>query len=156
MSLPWWEFVARAISVYFFILLILRLSGKRQVAQLSPFDFVLLLILSNAVQNSINGGDNSLVGGMISAFVLVTLNWLVGYAVFRNKKIENLVDGTPEILIHNGKLNEHALLRQKISHHDLDTILRQNNCIGIGEVRFALIEPNGHISVIKKPTTTHE
>ena len=85
MAIPAWELVLRGVLVYGFLLLLLRLTGKRQVGQLAPFDLVLLLVLSNAVQNSMNGGDNSLVGGLISATTLVLLNLVIGYATYRSK-----------------------------------------------------------------------
>ena len=84
-SLPhWWEFIVRAVVVYLFLLVLLRLTGKRQVGQLAPFDLVLLLVLSNAVQNSMNGGDNSITGGMILAATLVGINSGVGWLTFRS------------------------------------------------------------------------
>ena len=83
-----WEFPLRAVIVYVFLLVLLRVTGKRQFGQMTPFDLVLLLVLSNAVQNSMNGGDNSITGGMILATTLVGLNWLVGYATFRSKRLE--------------------------------------------------------------------
>src|SRR5260221_12184148 len=98
------ELIARAVIVYMFLLVLLRITGKRQVGQLAPFDLVLLLILSNAVQNSINAGDNSLVGGLISAVTLVTLNFVVAVATYRSKTLEALIEGRPQILIHNGQL----------------------------------------------------
>src|SRR3981189_1489560 len=91
----WWEFLVRAIVVYGFLLVLLRLTGKRQVGQLSPFDLVLLLVLSNAVQNAMNGGDNSLLGGIISAVPLVSLNYFVGLGTYRSKRLEALVEGRP-------------------------------------------------------------
>src|SRR6267142_365917 len=119
-SLPhWWEFVVRAVIVYGFLLVILRLTGKRQVGQLAPFDLVLLLVLSNAVQNSMNGGDNSLVGGMISAITLVGINYFVGVATFRSKKLEALIEGRPQVLIHNGMLYEDVLKAAQLTHHEL-------------------------------------
>src|SRR5436190_995143 len=105
MSLVWWEFVLRGIIIYVFLIGLLRLTGKRQVGQLAPFDLVLLLVLSNAVQNSMNGGDNSVSGGMILACTLVGLNWLVGWITYRNKTFERLVEGRPEILIHGGHVD---------------------------------------------------
>src|SRR5215470_8456949 len=87
LAIPWFEFVLRAAIVYVFLLGLLRVTGKRQVGQLAPFDLVLLLVLSNAVQNSMNGGDNSLVGGLISAATLVALNYGVGLLAYRNKKL---------------------------------------------------------------------
>jgi uncharacterized membrane protein YcaP (DUF421 family) len=88
--LPWWEFVVRAVVVYAFLLVLLRFTGKRQVGQLAPFDLVLLLVLSNAVQNAMNGGDNSVTGGMISAATLIVVNGVVGWLTYRSKKIEKL------------------------------------------------------------------
>src|SRR5471030_1412673 len=102
LSLPWWEFLLRAVIVYVFLIALLRLTGKRQIGQLSPFDLVLLLVLSNAVQNAMNGGDNSLLGGVISALTLVSLNYAVGRAQFKGKKVEEVVEGRPVVLIHNG------------------------------------------------------
>src|SRR5437588_11458023 len=90
LAVPWWELIARAVLVYLFLLVLLRLTGKRQVGQLAPFDLVLLLILSNAVQNAMNGGDNSVLAGVILATALVGLNGLVGYATFRSKSLERL------------------------------------------------------------------
>src|SRR5262247_520674 len=101
-AVPWWELVVRSVVVYVFLLALLRGTGKRQVGQLAPFDLVLLLVLSNSVQNSMNAGDNSLVGGLISATTLVALNYGVGYAIFRSKKLEALVEGRPQVIIHNG------------------------------------------------------
>src|SRR3954469_20008412 len=100
-SLPhWWEFVARAVIVYLFLLIILRLTGKRQVGQLAPFDLVLLLVLSNAVQNAMNGGDNSVTGGIIAASTLIVVNGVVGRITYRSKTMERLIEGRPEIIIH--------------------------------------------------------
>src|SRR5438105_13028218 len=95
MSLVWWEFVLRGIIVYVVLIVLLRLTGKRQVGQLAPFDLVLLLVLSNAVQNSMNGGDNSVLGGIISATTLIGLNFSLGYLTYRNKRLEVLIEGQP-------------------------------------------------------------
>jgi len=150
LSIPWWEFVFRAVVIYGFLLLMLRLTGKRQVGQLAPFDFVLLLVLSNAVQNSLNAGDNSLIGGMISATTLVLLNAALGYLTYRNKKIEGVVDGKPQILIHNGVVFKDALEASFISEHELRAALRRNGCATVAEVHLAMLETNGAISVIPR------
>src|SRR5436853_2346681 len=98
-SLPhWWEFVLRAVIVYVFLLIILRLTGKRQVGQLAPFDLVLLLVLSNAVQNAMNGGDNSIIGGVISATTLIAANGIVSRVTYKSKGMEQLIEGRPEII----------------------------------------------------------
>src|SRR5215831_17409218 len=124
MSVPWWELIVRSIVVYSALIFILRVSGKRQVGQLAPFDLVLLLVLSNAVQNSINAGDNSLIGGLISAVALVAVNYTVGYATYRSKRIAGIVEGRPQVLVHNGKVFEDVMRREMLTHHELDAALR--------------------------------
>ena len=150
LAIPWWELIVRGAIVYAFLLLLLRITGKRQVGQLAPFDLVLLLVLSNAVQNSMNGGDNSLVGGLISATTLVILNFLIGYISYRSKRIESLVEGRPQLLIHNGILFDDVMKRAQLTHHELDAALRQAGCSAIEEVHSALLENNGVISVVPR------
>ena len=150
MSLVWWEFVLRGIIIYVFLIILLRLTGKRQVGQLSPFDLVLLLVLSNAVQNAMNGGDNSVIGGMISAVTLVGVNWIVGLLTYRSKKLEALVEGRPDVLIRDGKLFQQTLERAQLTHHEVMSALREAGCASIEEVRAALLENDGSISVIPK------
>lgn len=149
-SLPLWEFVVRGVIVYVFVLVVLRLTGKRQIGQMAPFDLVLLLILSNAVQNAMNGGDNSVLGGMISAITLVSVNWLVGLLTYKSKAAERLVEGAPELLVHNGKLAPAALSRAKLTEHELMSALRQNGCATLLDVRVAFLENDGSISVIAR------
>ena len=150
-SLPhWWEFVLRALVVYFFLMGLLRVTGKRQVGQLAPFDLVLLLVLSNAVQNSMNGGDSSITGGVILASSLVAINWVVGYLAFRSKRLEGLIEGRPELLIHGGKVDREAMRRCHMTMHELEAALRAEGCCGPDHVRFAVLENNGHVTVIPK------
>ena len=129
------------------LILVLRVSGKRQVGQLSPFDLVLLLVLSNAVQNAINGGDNSVLGGIISAVTLVGLNYIVGLATYKSKKLEAMIEGRPEVLIHNGVLFTQVMDHQKLTHHELNSALRSAGCGCIEEVHFAILENDGQITV---------
>lgn len=150
LSLPWWEFVARAAVVYVFVIALLRLTGKRQTGQMEPFDLVLLLVLSNAVQNSMNGGDNSVLGGLILAATLVGLNWLTGWITFKSRKAEILIEGRPELLIHNGKVYEQALRKEQLTHGELMTALRREGCLTTDEVKAAFMESNGTISVIPR------
>ncbi|MCP9773917.1 DUF421 domain-containing protein [Synechococcus sp. Tobar12-5m-g] len=149
LAIPIWEFVLRGAVVYIFLLVILRLTGKRQVGQLATFDLVLLLVLSNAVQNSMNGGDNSLVGGLISAVTLVTINHFVGIATSRSKRLEAYIEGHPEILVHNGKVYPHIMARAKLSRHELDVALRAAGCVYIKDVHVAILENNGSITVLR-------
>ncbi len=151
-TVPWWEMVVRAAIVYAFLMLLLRLTGKRQVGQLAPFDLVLLLVLSNAVQNSMNAGDNSLVGGLISAATLIGVNYLVGLATFKSKKLEALVEGRPQVLIHNGRIFEEVLTGAQLTRHELDSALRDAGCASVKEVHMAVLENNGEISVVRRKT----
>ena len=146
-SVPWWELVVRGLVVYVFLILLLRLTGKRQVGQLSPFDLVLLLILSNAVQNSMNAGDNSLIGGLISATTLVAVNYLVGLITFKSKKLETIIDGRPQVLIHHGILFEDVMNEAKLTRRELDATLRQSGNFEIKEVKLDILENNGSVSV---------
>jgi uncharacterized membrane protein YcaP (DUF421 family) len=150
LAVPWWEVILRGVIVYVFLLCLLRITGKRQVGQLAPFDLVLLLVLSNAVQNSMNGGDNSLVGGLISATTLVVLNYLIGMATYRSKRMERLIEGRPQVLIHNGKLFEDIMAAAKLTHHELEAALRQAGCASINEVHYAMLENSGSISVTRR------
>ena len=145
----WWDFVVRAVVVYLFLLVLLRLTGKRQVGQLAPFDLVLLLVLSNAVQNAMNGGDNSITGGVILASTLVALNWSVGWLVYRSKRLEALIEGRPVIIVHDGRVDHDAMRKTQMTMHELESSLRSQGCTGPEEVRFAVLENNGHITVIK-------
>jgi len=150
LSLPWWEFILRGLIVYAFLLVLLRLTGKRQIGQMAPFDLVLLLVLSNAVQNAMNGGDNSVLAGIVSAVTLVAVNWLVGLLTYKSKRMEALVEGRPEVLIHNGKLFEKALKHTMITQHELMTALRGAGCAEVRDVHAAMLETDGSISVIPK------
>jgi uncharacterized membrane protein YcaP (DUF421 family) len=147
LSLPWWEFLLRSIIVYVFLIFILRVTGKRQVGQLAPFDLVLLLVLSNAVQNSMNGGDNSVLGGLLSAVTLVGLNWLLSWATFRNKRVARLIEGRPEVIIHNGHVFREVMRREQLTQAELDAALRAAGCADVSNVHFAILENNGQISV---------
>ena len=120
------------------------------MGQLAPFDLVLLLVLANTVQNSMNGGDNSLIGGLLSATALIVVNHLVGLATFRSKRLEDLVEGRPELLIHNGRLYQEVLDRAQLTRHEVDAALREAGCTCPEEVHAAFLENNGTISVIPR------
>src|SRR4051812_20023069 len=125
LQIPWAQLILRGVVVYAFLLVLLRITGKRQVGQLAPFDLVLLLVLSNSVQNSMNAGDNSLVGGMIAAATLVAMNYGVAILTHRSKRAEALIEGRPQVLIHNGRLFESVLSDARMTHHELNASLRK-------------------------------
>lgn len=151
LSVPWWELVARAALVYLLLIVLLRVTGKRQVGQLAPFDLVLLLILSNAVQNAMNGGDNSFTAGAVSAATLIALNGLVGWATYKSKWLEGLVEGRPRVLVHNGRLRDDVLRAERLTHHELMAALRRAGCDAVSQVHAAVLENNGQISVTRRP-----
>lgn len=147
---PWWQLVLRAVIIYAFLLVLLRVTGKRQVGQLAPFDLVLLLVISNTVQNAMNAGDNSVTAGLILALTVVVINGLVASLTWRFKKVESIVEGEPQVLVHNGRLNKSLVDRAKITEHELMAALRQGGCTSLHEVHAAILENNGSISVVPK------
>ncbi|WLT29953.1 DUF421 domain-containing protein [Geothrix sp. PMB-07] len=147
---PWWEFVLRGLLVYGFLLITLRLTGKRQVGQLAPFDLVLLLVLSNAVQNSMNAGDNTVAAGFILVATLLAANGLLSWITWRSKKAETLLEGRPQILVHNGQVDEAMLAAERITRHELMAAVRQAGLSDLAEVRVAILETNGRINVVAK------
>ncbi|HTI71064.1 MAG TPA: YetF domain-containing protein [Candidatus Limnocylindria bacterium] len=150
LSTPWWELVLRATVIYFLLLILLRVTGKRQVGQMSPFDVVLLLILSNAVQNAMNAGDESLTGGVIMAVTLVVLNYIVSFIAFRSRLFEKLIEGEPQILIRNGEIFKNVCIRCQITPLELETAIRNGGCESVGEVQLAVLENTGKVSVIRR------
>jgi len=148
LSLPWWEFIVRGLVIYVSLIGILRATGKRQIGQMSPFDLVLLMVLSNAVQNSMNGGDNSILAGVILSVTLVAANWLAGRATVSNKVFGKIMQGEPRVLVHDGSVNLKALNEENISRQDLMLAIREAGIADTLEVRSAILEVNGSISVI--------
>ncbi len=148
MAVPWWELILRDIVVYAFLLALLRVTGKRQIGQLAPFDLVLLLVLSNAVQNSMNAGDNSLVGGLISATTLIALNYLAGLATYRSKRLEAIVEGRPQVIVHDGVVFEEVMAKAKLTRHELNAALRESGCNTLEDVLSVILENNGSITVV--------
>lgn len=149
LSMPWWEFVLRAAVVYVVLLTLVRLSGKRTMGQFTPFDMLLVVLLGTAVQNSLIGEDTSLGGGLLLAAVLICFNWVVAFVTSRNKRAERLVEGVPVVLARDGKLFRDVLKRELVSRDDFDEALRCHGEMTLADVRIALLETNGTISVIK-------
>ena len=150
LSAPWLVFVLRATAIYALVMVLVRVSGKRAVGQFTPFDLVLLILIGNAVQNGINGGDNSLTGAAIMATTLIALNYGIALLISRSRKAEKLVEGEPVVLAHDGKVFEHVLKRELVSDNDFREALRMNSIEDVAEVQLALLETNGHISVVAK------
>jgi len=149
-SIPVWEVVTRALVVYVFLMVLLRFTGKRQIGQLAPFDLILLLMLSNVVQNAINGGDMSITSAVLSATTLVAINFLAGWLAFKSKTMERMIEGRPVILIHNGHINHGSMRKARMTMHELDAALRAEGHAGPECVHFAVLENNGRLTVVAK------
>lgn len=143
MPLPILEKLLRPVIVYLVLVLLLRLFGKRELAQLNPFDLVVLLSLSNTVQNAIIGDDNSVSGGVIGAFGLLGINWLVVRVLFRSKKLTRMVEGRATILIRNGQLDLRALERESLTREELLDVVHKQGFENFQQVHRCELEPNG-------------
>ncbi len=152
LALPVLEKILRAIFVYAFLVIGLRLAGKRELAQLNPFDLVVLLTLSNTVQNAIIGEDNSVTGGLIGAATLLFVNYLVVRFLFKHKRLDQAVEGQPTVLIENGKLRTDQLSKELITLPELEAAMHRQGFASLEEVERAAIEPGGTLSFVgKKP-----
>jgi len=154
LGLPLLEKVIRPVLVYAFLVISLRLSGKRELVQLNPFDLVVLLTLSNTVQNAIIGDDNSVTGGVIGATSLLVVNYLVVRFLYDHRKIDQLIEGNCDVLIENGKLQERALKHELITIGQLEAAARKQGFETLSEVQRCVLEPSGTLTFVgKKPTT---
>ena len=152
MQLPWWEFAVRAGVVYLVLLAMVRLTGKRTVGQFTPFDLIVVLLLSEAVSGSIAGQDESLTGGLIAAATLLLLNVLIAYASSRSKRFDTLVEGNPVLVGRDGVIYEDVLKRQRVTRSDVDKALREADC-DLRDMRLAILEADGIINIMKKQSS---
>src|SRR6266852_3810898 len=143
------EVVIRTGVIYLFVLVGVRLSGKREVGQMTPFDLTLLLLLSNAVQNAMVGPDNSLVGGIIAAATLLVLNYLVAELSGANRRFRKFVQGSPTLLVHNGQIVSAHMAREHVTVDELQRSLREHGISCVDEVALAVLEVDGSISILK-------
>lgn len=154
LGLPVVEKILRPIVVYAFLVISLRLSGKRELVQLNPFDLVVLLTLSNTVQNAIIGDDNSVSGGLIGATSLLAVNYLVVRFLYGHRKLDQLVEGKADVLIDNGKVRTEHLKRELITMQQLSAAARKQGFDELSEVQQCVLEPGGTLTFIgKKPDT---
>jgi uncharacterized membrane protein YcaP (DUF421 family) len=155
-QVPWLEIMLRAATIYTLVIFGLRVTGKRQIGQLTPFDLVLLLLISNAVQNAMTGPDTSLLGGLIAAGTLLILNSTFGTWVRRSRFFQHLIEGSPTVLINNGHVIDSHLRKENIIYDELKQALREHGVLEFDDVRSAVLEVDGSISVIKKEDVTKE
>jgi len=153
LGLPIAEKIIRPILVYLFLIVALRLAGKRELAQLNPFDLVVLLTLSNTVQNAIIGEDNSVTGGVIGASTLLLVNYLMVKYLYGHERLERLVEGEPDTIIDHGVVQIDRLKCELITLSDLRSAARKQGFESLDEVERAVLEPGGGICFsAKKPT----
>ncbi|WP_420236578.1 DUF421 domain-containing protein [Telmatobacter bradus] len=143
LPLPILEKLARPVIVYLALVFLLRIFGKRELAQLNPFDLVVLLSLSNTVQNAIIGDDNSVTGGLIGAVGLLGINWLLVRLLFRSRRFTRVLEGRRTQLIHNGQLDRNAMEREALTREELIDVIHRNGLEHIEQVRRCELEPNG-------------
>lgn len=146
---PLLEIVLRTAIVYALILIGIRLTGKREIGQMTPFDLALLLLISNAVQNAMTGADTSVVVGVIAAVTLLVLNAIVTKIVWRYRKARKVIEGSPTLLVRNGKIIEEHLAKEKITVESLHQALREHGLVTLSDVSLAVLEIDGSISVLK-------
>lgn len=147
---PWWAIIARTAVVYVVVLAGLRLTGKRQIGQMAPFDLVLILLIANAVQNAMVGADTSLTGGLVAAVVLLLLNLAVARVNQAVPLFQRATEGSPIVLVSDGRVIEAALRHEHIDEAELEEAIREHAVSGFDEVELAVLEIDGSISVVPR------
>ncbi len=150
-QVPVIEKILRPFVVYLALVVLLRIFGKRELAQLNPFDLVVLLSLSNTVQNAIIGNDNSLLGGLIGAASLLTVNYVVVRFVFRHQRLDQLLEGPPVVLIDHGRIDKKALARELMSVPELAIVAHRQGFQSLDQVERCVLEPGGTFHIVRKP-----
>jgi len=147
---PLLEKILRSVIVYFFLVLLLRVFGKRELAQLNPFDLVVLLSLSNTVQNAIIGNDNSLTGGLVGAVALLAVNYLVVRFLFRHRRLDEILEGKPSTLIEHGKIQNKAIAGELMTRTELMMVLHRQGFDSLADVEHCVLEPGGTFYIQRK------
>jgi uncharacterized membrane protein YcaP (DUF421 family) len=150
LSVPWWEIVIRTVVVYVLVFVLLRISGKRELGQMTPFELVVILVIANAVQNAMTGGDNSLLGGIIAATTLVVSNLIVQRYARRLPFLEHLFSSEPTVLIDRGRIVDKNREREDVTVEELEMAAREKGIDDLKDVQRAVLEINGDISIIPK------
>ncbi|RRS06054.1 DUF421 domain-containing protein [Aquabacterium soli] len=149
LDLPWWEFILRGAIIYGALLVLVRVSGKRTVGQFTPFDLIVVLLLSEGVSAGLTGGDDSVGGGLLVVTTLIGLNLLVAMASSRSKRLEVMFEGNPVLIGRDGQFFEQVLKRHHVGDGDVQKSLREADC-DLHEMRYAFLETDGTISIQKK------
>ena len=155
LQLDWYELILRAFVVFAFLFVFFRVIGKKHFSEMTPFDFIIFLFISEAVQSALVSDDKSIPAALISVSTLIMLNVLLNKLSYKFKKAEKLIEGAPRPLIENGQVNHQVLKEETITDRELHQALRLQGVIDIKEVKLATLETNGSISVIKKSDQLH-
>jgi len=155
-GVPVLEKVLRTVGVYVFLLLGLRLAGKRELGQLNPFDLVVLLVLSNTVQNAIIGNDNSLLGGLIGAAFLLCLNYAVVRFLYSHPLLDRIIEGDAEVLVRNGKVQHQRLARELITREQLEAAARRQGIEHLGQIKTCRLETGGALTFVSREPTEED
>jgi uncharacterized membrane protein YcaP (DUF421 family) len=155
LSAPGWQFALRALLVYVFMLLLLRIAGKRTVGEFTPFDLVVVILLGESMQSAMVPDDKSIIAPFIVAATLVALNYLIGFASARSRKFDKLVTGEPVMLVRNGKVLTRAMLSQNVPAADLTEAIRRAGLERTSEVSLAVLETDGEITIVPHATLAH-
>jgi uncharacterized membrane protein YcaP (DUF421 family) len=155
-GIPLAEKLVRTLCVYAFLLVGLRLAGKRELGQLNPFDLVVLLLLSNTVQNAIIGNDNSLAGGVLGASALLIMNWVVVRYLYTHPKVARLLEGDADVLIEKGELHHARLKRELITQAELEAAARRQGIEGLHQVQTCRLEVGGALTFVPRAPTEDE
>jgi len=156
LGLPLLEKVLRPVIVYLFLVVALRLAGKRELAQLNPFDLVVLLTLSNTVQNAIIGDDNTVTGGLIGATTLLGLNYVVVRFLYGHQRVDRLVEGDPDVLVADGKIKPARLKEELITISELEAAAHRQGFASLADVERAVLEPGGTLAFVGKQPAPEE
>src|SRR5437899_8321689 len=150
MTTPWWEIILRTAVVYVVVLVLLRAAGKRELGQMSPVDLVVILVIANAVQNAMTGGDNSLIGGIVAATTLVAMNLVFARIGHRIPLIQHLFEGEPTLLLKDGKVIEKAVRDEHVDLGEIKMAAGGHGIDDFAEISAAYLERDGSISIIPK------
>jgi uncharacterized membrane protein YcaP (DUF421 family) len=145
---PYVDIIIRSVSVYLFMVIALRIFGKKELSQLNTADVILILLISNSVQNAMVGSNTSLYGGIVAAFALFVINYIFKKIMLKSKFIKNLVQDKPEILVHNGKIDFKTIAKLGISNEELEEAMREHGVEYFKDIKLAMFEIDGNISII--------
>lgn len=150
---PWWTFILRTLVVYVALTLGLRLFGRRELGQMTPFDLVVILLIANALQNAMVGSDTSVIGGLLGAFTLLLVNWTLAFLRTRIHWLRRVVEGEPVLLISDGRILKNRLSQEKVDEQELEQAARQHGIADLSQVDTAVLEVDGTVSIIPKSET---